>query len=143
MKCLIALGSNLGDRWKNLEYAAKSLDARKTSPVFENPALLPEGAPADWNRPFVNAVMEVEWSATAEDLLAKMQMIENELGRDRRQRWSPRALDLDLLSFGDRCLDTPDLKVPHPSMNERAFVLAPLKHLYPSRALQASHKLKE
>ena len=71
------------------------------------------------------------------DVLRRLQAIEDELGRDRGPdalRWGPRTIDLDLLFYGERCIDTDDLVVPHPRIHERAFVLAPLAELAPAFA---------
>jgi 2-amino-4-hydroxy-6-hydroxymethyldihydropteridine diphosphokinase len=76
--------------------------------------------------PFVNAVAQLETALSAERLLAELQAIEFRHGRDRSFANAPRTLDLDLLLFGDAVMDGEDLKLPHPRMHERAFVLVPL-----------------
>ena len=82
---------------------------------------------------FLNGVAEVETSLPARDLLARLLEIERELGRDRAasERWRPRTIDLDLLLYGDRVIDEPGLRVPHPRLHERRFVLEPLAELAP------------
>lgn len=101
------------------------------SPVYETPALLPPGAPFDWNRPYLNAVCELDWSGTAELLLHRLKHIECELGRDSTERWSPRKIDLDLLLLGQERIHDETLQVPHARIHERSFVLDPLKDLAP------------
>ncbi len=133
---LIALGSNLGDRELYFKKAYTALNAAgitilKFSSVIEVPALLPAGAPAEWNMPFLNQVIEVETSQTAEILLVMLKAIEKELGRQDRGHWSPREIDLDLIAYHDDVMSTPSLTVPHPRLHERAFVLKPLAEIAP------------
>lgn len=138
MKCFVGLGSNLGERRKNLENAARSLagvaDAKllRASPLVETPALVPKGAPKDWRKAFLNAVVEIEWLGTPRELLQCLKNIEDTYGRELAPRWAPRRIDLDLLTFADQSIDEKDLLVPHPEIWNRQFVLAPLKHLAPS-----------
>lgn len=146
MTCFIGIGTNLGDRHKNLETAAQALKALpsvsrlRASPVFETPALVLEGAPDAWRIPYLNAVLEMEWKGSAEDLLAALKKIERDIGRGDAPRWSPRVIDLDILLFGEDVIDTPSLRVPHAGLWDRAFVLGPLKHLSPS--LRPSQRLQ-
>ena len=129
----IALGANLGDREGNVRAAldrlAKTpgLDVTKTSGLMENPAV---GGPAG-SPPFLNAVAEVVTSLTAPALMKRLLEIETDLGRQRREKWGPRSIDLDLLLYGDAVIDLPGLVVPHPRMAERDFVLAPLARIAP------------
>jgi 2-amino-4-hydroxy-6-hydroxymethyldihydropteridine diphosphokinase len=67
------------------------------------------------------------------DLLHRLLEIERELGRERRERWGPRTIDLDLLLYGDRTIQTPELTVPHPRMQERPFVMIPLAQVRPAQ----------
>jgi 2-amino-4-hydroxy-6-hydroxymethyldihydropteridine diphosphokinase/dihydropteroate synthase len=132
----LGLGSNLGDRRANLGAALARLPAHgvqvaRVSPVVESPALLPDGAPSDWNQPFLNLVAECRTDSSPEAVLDALKAIEAELGRTDRGRWAPRAIDLDLLLFGREKLATERLKVPHPGITERAFVLTPLAALDP------------
>jgi 2-amino-4-hydroxy-6-hydroxymethyldihydropteridine diphosphokinase len=135
--CTIGVGSNLGDRRSQLEFAASRLAQitkrpPRVSPIYSTPALLPENGPASWRIPFLNAVIEVEWHGTAHDLFHALKSVEREAGRTPGERWAPRPLDLDLLFFGDEVIQTPELTVPHASYASRAFVLDPLKDLRPS-----------
>lgn len=149
MKCWVGFGSNVGDRRTNFEEAAKSmklvrgLRLLRASPVVENPALLPEGAPEDWRKPFLNAVVEIEWDGSPNDLLSALKKIEAEMGRGAEPRWSPRAIDLDLLTFGYEIIQSSTLNVPHAEMWKRQFVLTPLKHLAGSVALKRSRDLAQ
>ena len=83
---------------------------------------------------FLNGVAVVETTASARDLLSRLLGIERELGRDRAssERWGPRTIDLDLLLYGDHVIDEPGLRVPHPRLHERLFVLEPLAEVDPS-----------
>lgn len=82
---------------------------------------------------YVNAVVEVELTGDPFECLAKLRALERAAGRpDQREKWAPRELDLDLLLFGDAVVDTPELRVPHPGLALRRFVLAPLAELAPS-----------
>src|SRR5215831_13613924 len=140
MNVYLGLGSNLGDRRANLSRALEAL-ARdqvrisRISPVVESPAMLPDDAPADWNRPFLNVVAECEANGTPDALLARLQAIELELGRGEHERWAPRSIDLDILLWGNERISTERLTVPHSGITERAFVLTPLVALAPLLAI--------
>lgn len=131
----VAVGANLGDREATFAAVVEAIDRepdlllRAASPIFETAPVGPADQPA-----YLNAVLELRsWLAPLE-LLRSLQAIEARLGRDRRrerQRWGPRPIDLDLLFFGDRCIELPDLTVPHPRAHERAFVLAPMVEIAP------------
>jgi 2-amino-4-hydroxy-6-hydroxymethyldihydropteridine diphosphokinase len=129
----VALGANLGDRRANIRSAVAALDATpgarvtRVSSLIENPAVGgPEGSPA-----FLNGVAEVETTLDPHALLARLLEIERGLGRERRTRWAPRSIDLDVILYGQRIIDAPDLKIPHPLMHERRFVLEPLAEIAP------------
>ncbi|HYO07509.1 MAG TPA: 2-amino-4-hydroxy-6-hydroxymethyldihydropteridine diphosphokinase [Tepidisphaeraceae bacterium] len=129
----LALGSNLGDRHENIASAiarlreAPDIKVMKVSSLLENAAVGgPAGSPA-----FVNAAAEVETSLSPQALLERLLEIEREMGRVRRERWGPRVIDLDILLYGDHVIDQPHLRVPHPLMHERRFVLAPLAEIAP------------
>lgn len=131
----IALGSNLGDRSANIGAAVKMLSETpgvlsvRLSALLDNP---PVGMAADAPR-FLNGVAEARTTLGPRELLAKMLEIERSLGRARQSANRPdsRPIDLDLLLFDDRVIDEPDLKVPHPRMRERRFVLEPLVEIAP------------
>ena len=129
----IALGANVGDRERNIWDAIDRLErdgdveVARVSSLVENPAV---GGPAD-SPPFLNAAARVVTTLSPHELLGKMLDVEREMGRVRRERWEPRTIDLDLLFFENRVIDTPDLKLPHPRMEERRFVLQPLAEVGP------------
>jgi 2-amino-4-hydroxy-6-hydroxymethyldihydropteridine diphosphokinase/dihydropteroate synthase len=137
MDVYLGLGSNLGDRRDHLARALQQLGAHgvelvRASPVVESPALLPDDAPADWNQPFLNLVAHCRSDARPHDILAGLKEIESALGREDRGRWAPRPIDLDLLLYGGETIATERLRVPHPAMTKRAFVLTPLASLAPN-----------
>jgi 2-amino-4-hydroxy-6-hydroxymethyldihydropteridine diphosphokinase len=132
-KAYIALGANLGDRERSIREAIRRLaddddiQVAKVSSLFENPAV---GGPAD-SPPFLNVAAKLITDLSPGDLLNRLLEIEKGMGRVRRAKWEPRTIDLDLLLYADRIVDTPQLKVPHPLMHERPFVLRPLAEIAP------------
>ena len=130
----IGLGSNLGDRRAILHAALAALaDApgvivRAVSSYHET---RPVGGPSGQG-PFLNAAAQLETTLDPDQLLLVLQEIENHSGRARTVRWGERTLDLDILIYGDRFLDTPGLKLPHPRLALRRFVLAPLAEIAPT-----------
>src|SRR5688500_3158454 len=105
MDIYLGLGSNLGDRRDNLTRALRGLAAKgvelvRVSPVVESPAMLPDDAPTDWNRPFLNLVVECRTELAANEALDALKAIERDLGRTERGRWAPRPIDIDLLLWG-------------------------------------------
>ena len=126
-RALLALGSNLGDRWGFLRDAVASLpDVVAVSNVYETP---PVGGPSQG--PYLNCVVRLETLLGARALLDEARRRENEAGRERIERWGPRTLDVDVLWVEGEEVDEPDLEVPHPRMFERAFVLVPLFDVAP------------
>jgi 2-amino-4-hydroxy-6-hydroxymethyldihydropteridine diphosphokinase len=128
----LALGSNLGNRTKNLNSAIDALNScpgirvvRKSS-FYETE---PVGGP-DQGR-FLNGVIEIETTLEPEDLLKAALSIESSLGRVRREHWGPRTIDIDILTLGDLVYVSPRLSIPHPLMHERGFVLRPLLEIAP------------
>ena len=129
----IAIGSNVGDRRAAIEHARLGLAALGPVRLSRVHETAPVGGPAGQGA-FLNAVAELDTSLQPRDLLARSQAIERAIGREpvgRRQRWGPRVLDLDVLFYDDRVIDEPGLRVPHPRLHERAFVLVPLAELAP------------
>lgn len=129
-RAYVGLGSNLGDRAETLRRALAGLAATpgvervRASSLYETePVGPPQGR-------YLNAVAALDTTLDAFALLARLRELERAGGRMRTgERNAPRTLDLDLLLFGDACIDTPELTVPHPRLHERAFVLVPLAEL--------------
>lgn len=136
-RCYIALGSNIGDRLLTLRRAIgyfamhPSVVVFRVSPVYETPALLPDDAPADWDIPFLNQVVEMEVMLSPTMLLELLKDCEKHLGRKNRGHWGPREIDCDLLLYGNENIESDSLKVPHPRMCQRRFVLQPLVDIAP------------
>jgi 2-amino-4-hydroxy-6-hydroxymethyldihydropteridine diphosphokinase len=129
----VGLGANLGDREAAIREAARRIDAVRLSKIRETE---PWGV-VDQPR-FLNAVAELDTSLEPRALLERLLAIERELGRVRGGgRWGPRTIDLDLLLYGERRIDEPGLRVPHPRLHERLFVLEPLAELDPSLKIPA------
>src|SRR3954471_5241021 len=129
----IGLGSNLGDRRANLGAAVRRLRAEPGLRVIDNSEVY-ETVPLDCppgSGDYLNAVVAVETERSPEDLLRLLLHIEQQFGRVRTGPNSPRTLDLDLLLYDDRVIQTPDLVVPHPRLHERAFALVPLAEIAP------------
>jgi 2-amino-4-hydroxy-6-hydroxymethyldihydropteridine diphosphokinase len=131
----VALGSNLGDREGQLAAALAGLRATPgvgalvCSRIYETAPVGPPG-----QGPYLNAVARLETSLTPRALLERCLSLESAAGRVRSGvRNEARSLDLDLLLYGDRCIEEPGLSVPHPRLHERPFVLAPLCELEPDR----------
>jgi 2-amino-4-hydroxy-6-hydroxymethyldihydropteridine diphosphokinase len=126
----VGLGSNLGNRARNVRKALGMLDevegvsVRAVSSLYETE---PEGyEDQNW---FVNATLQIETALLPNELLRLFKEIEQAIGRRKTMRWGPREIDLDLLLYDQLCLEEPDLVIPHPRMHQRAFVLAPLAEI--------------
>ena len=129
----IALGANLGDAPQTVRWAMAQLDALEHS-CLRRCSSLYRSAPVDAGGPdFINAVVALETGLIAPVLLQHLHRVEALAGRERPYRNAPRTLDLDLLLYGDACIDSPKLLVPHPRMRQRAFVLVPLAEIAPER----------
>ncbi len=126
----MALGSNVGDRTAHLAYAVRRLAMlpetrlvavsriEQTAPLGP----IPQG-------PYLNQMALLETGLEPAELLGECRAIETERGRERRIRWGPRTLDLDIVRFGDRVVGTPELTLPHPELPHRAFWLREIAEL--------------
>jgi 2-amino-4-hydroxy-6-hydroxymethyldihydropteridine diphosphokinase/dihydropteroate synthase len=146
----LGLGSNVGERVQNIEAALKELDlvflpqSMKLACVYENAALLPEGAPTEWNLPFLNTVVSGQTNYSPEALLQKIKEIEVKVGRSKKYlKWSPRELDIDILFYGTKKISRKNIKIPHPEISKRSFVLDPLRDLAPSKKIATKKTLLE
>ena len=126
----LGLGSNLGDREENLRKALSLLrdvgEITALSSVYQTEPWGYAEQPS-----FLNLVCGFRTSLSPPELLALVQEVERRLGRVRTIRYGPRTIDVDILLYGDRIVDTPDLQIPHPRIPERAFVLAPFAEIAP------------
>lgn len=127
----IAFGSNMGDRYKAAEDAftlieKSEMKITKRSKIYETEPYGYTDQPA-----FINGALEVETELTCRQVLERLLSIELELGRVREFKWGPRIIDLDIIFFNDEIYDEEDLKVPHPDMHNRDFVIKPLNDICP------------
>ena len=126
----ISLGTNLGDRIKNLQSAIAALP-----PKVRLVAKSPTYQTKPWgytNQPdFLNQVIYTKTTLTPFELLVYLKEIENQIGRKPSFRYGPRVIDLDILFYEDQIIEQPNLIIPHPRLHERAFVLLPLADLAP------------
>ncbi|HEV2607904.1 MAG TPA: 2-amino-4-hydroxy-6-hydroxymethyldihydropteridine diphosphokinase [Xanthomonadaceae bacterium] len=138
----VGLGGNLGDVASTIEHALDALGGLPGTLVLRRSRLYRTPAWGMTAQPdFLNAAALLSTTLSADALLAELLRIELEAGRDRdmqSERWGPRALDLDLLLYGDTVIAHPGLCVPHPRLHERAFVLVPLAEIAPD-ALVPGH----
>ena len=128
-RAFLGVGGNLGDREQNIRaglalLAEAGITVIRCSSRYETE---PVGGPPQPN--FLNAAAEVETDLSPQELLQALHRVEAALGRDRQVKWGPRTLDLDLLVYGQLVIDEDGLKVPHPLMHERRFVLEPLAEI--------------
>ena len=127
----IGIGANLGDSLATLRRAIQEISQLpstrllQTSRVFRTKPVDAQGAD------YVNAVVSIDTTLAAHELLAALQRLEQQAGRERPYRNAPRTLDLDVLIYGDNHITTADLTLPHPRMFQRAFVLVPLAEIAP------------
>ena len=127
----VGLGANLGDARQAILDAIDAITGLPATTVTKCSSLY-RSAPLDSSGPdYINAVIEVLTTLPAPELLAQLQRIEQGAGRTRPYRNAPRTLDLDLLLFGSASIASEHLTVPHPRMQERAFVLLPLAQIAP------------
>nr|CAA6820743.1 MAG: 2-amino-4-hydroxy-6-hydroxymethyldihydropteridinepyrophosphokinase (EC [uncultured Thiotrichaceae bacterium] len=144
--CYIGIGSNLGDSVANVQSALKQLSIHNQLKLLSHSRLYSSKPHGPQNQPdYVNAVAAITTELTGIDLLHALFYIENNHGRERlpNQRWGPRTLDLDLLLYGNDVINEPDLKVPHPHMQERSFVTFPLAELNPELILPDGTHLQD
>ena len=130
----LGIGSNLGNKEENCARAITLLDESGIKiQVASEPVETEPWGVEDQPR-FINMAVRADTSLEPIELLRAVKKIEQEMGRGAtcsQMRWGPRIIDIDILLYGDLVLDTPELKIPHPLMHERAFVLGPLSQIAP------------
>ena len=131
MAIYIALGSNLGDKKNNLKEALRRLTEKGITVCRVSGFISTEPYGVADQPDFLNAGAEIETDKSPAELLQVLLQTEREMGRKRIRRWGERNIDLDLLLYDDRIIDLPELKVPHPDMQNRDFVLCPLAQIAP------------
>lgn len=129
----LSLGSNLGDREKNLRKANEMISVMEGfevidhSPIYVNPAIdMDKDAPG-----FFNMIVKGEFRFRPMELLNNIENIESKLGRTNKGECKPRTIDIDIIFFGDEIIETDKLSIPHRKMTQRAFVLLPLLQIDP------------
>jgi 2-amino-4-hydroxy-6-hydroxymethyldihydropteridine diphosphokinase len=133
-QALIAIGSNLGDRFKNICEAVRLMEEHplvkigRLSHFYETEPLTLKNQKQNW---YLNCVVKVKTSLNPIRFFQLLQNIENMLGRVRTQKWAARTIDLDLLFFDDEIIRTDSLTLPHPQLHLRRFVLEPLLEIAP------------
>lgn len=125
----LLIGSNIGDRKKHLSDALWAIETqagaiRGRSSVYETAA---------WGNvnqaPFYNQAIRISTFLDPHVLLTQLQLIERSMGRERKEKWGERVIDIDILLYGDQIIDTPDLKIPHPELQNRRFALIPMAEI--------------
>lgn len=126
--CYIGIGSNLGDRQKNIKTAIKKIKELKDTRLIKVSTFSETkpvgGPPAQGN--YLNGALKIKTLLSPKALLKNLKKIEQELGRTKTVRYGPRTIDLDILLYSDKIISTKELTIPHPRMFEREFVLKPL-----------------
>jgi 2-amino-4-hydroxy-6-hydroxymethyldihydropteridine diphosphokinase len=129
--CYLGVGSNLGNRQKNIKLALKKINDLEETRIIKSSRIF-ETEPVGSLRAqpkFLNSALKVETGLSATSLLENLKKIEKELGRVKTFRCGPRVIDLDILLYGDKIINKPGLNIPHPKMFEREFVLQPLREI--------------
>lgn len=134
---ILGLGSNLGDRLKQLRHALDllkqipELTVEQVSPVYMSDALLPENAPDNWDTPFLNLALRCRTTLEPLELLHKIKLIERQVGRKPEKVWGPRIIDIDILAWDNLVQYDDVLHIPHENLHKRPFALWPLADVAP------------
>jgi 2-amino-4-hydroxy-6-hydroxymethyldihydropteridine diphosphokinase len=141
-RCLLGLGSNLGNRLANLQDALRRLEpdlqVTDVSSLYESGPVGPPGQP-----PYLNAVAAATTALEPYALLRRIKRVEWDLGRRPGPRWGPRPMDIDILAIDGISLGAADLTIPHPRIEERPFVLVPLAEVAPDLVLAGGATARE
>lgn len=131
-RVLLGIGTNLGDKKANLKTAIKNIKDIEGVEIVRISSfyVTPPWGKEDQDE-FLNGVVEIETDIPPLELLRELQAIEINMGRERKEKWGPRNIDIDILLYGEEVMDLEELKVPHPYMRERLFVLVPLNEIRP------------
>jgi len=132
----LGLGSNLGNRWENLEQAIRFIDEQVGTVTRQSSFVETEPWGFQSDNRFLNAVILCETDKTPREILRLTQQIERDMGRHKNvnrrltnRNYTDRPIDIDILLYDDLSVDEPDLKIPHPLMHERDFVMLPLREI--------------
>lgn len=148
---ILGLGSNMGDRLKNLRNCYLALKKNKkltiiaVSPLYQSDALLPASineVTEDWNQFYLNCAIQIDTTLSPMECLNQIKEIEKNLGRKKKERWSPRIIDIDILAWREKRIESDNLTIPHPGLLSRPWALWPLADLAPSWIFPDSDKNK-
>ena len=129
-KVLIGIGSNLGSPQENCKKAISLLDELESISILKQSSFYQSEPIGKKNQPwFVNAAIEIQTTLSPESLLKTLLNIEQQMGRTRSEKWGPRVIDLDILDYEGRMINSKSLTLPHPEMLNRRFVLEPLSEI--------------
>ena len=132
MYCYLGLGSNLGDKHEYITKAINSISKLKNIELKKISSMITTKPYGKTDQPdFLNCVIEINTALLPEELLKKCLDIENQLGRIRNEKWGPRTIDIDLLFYENKIINTELLVLPHPKLHKREFVLTSLNELCP------------
>jgi len=129
----IGIGSNIGNRQENCREAIRQMGRRGVNVVKESSMIETEPWGVTEQPRFINMAVEAETGLAPENLFTALKDTEAAMGRTDAVRWGPRVIDLDIFFYDDMVLDTPELKIPHPYLHERDFVLIPLAEIAPEK----------
>ena len=142
MKAVVALGANIGNPQAQMDLAIAMLkEATEVTAISSYYSTKPVGGPEQPD--YINAVCTLESELPALDLLSLLHGIEKSLGRERREKWGPRTIDLDLIQYGSLLSKADELELPHPRAFERRFVLEPWHEIEPDAVLLTHGKISE
>jgi 2-amino-4-hydroxy-6-hydroxymethyldihydropteridine diphosphokinase len=130
-KVFIGIGTNLGDRSKNIEEALNNLKLKEVTIVHQSPIYETEPYGLTDQPKFLNCAIETNTTLSPQELLETLLKIEKKMGRERKIPWGPRIIDLDILFYGDLVVNEESLIIPHPDLQNRFFVLKPLSDIAP------------
>ena len=126
--CYLGVGSNLGNRRETIKSAVKEINALEGTKVIKSSKIIetdPVGGPARQGK-YLNSALKIRTNLTPFTLLKRLKQIEKKLGRKKTVRFGPRTIDLDILFYGNKIINRKNLKIPHPKIFEREFVIKPL-----------------
>ncbi len=129
--CYLGVGSNLGDRRETIKSAVKEINALEGIKVIKSSKIIetdPVGGPARQGK-YLNSALKIRTNLTPFTLLKRLKQIEKKLGRKKTVRFGPRTIDLDILFYGNKIINRKNLKIPHPKIFEREFVIKPLMQI--------------
>jgi 2-amino-4-hydroxy-6-hydroxymethyldihydropteridine diphosphokinase len=140
----LGLGSNLGDRAAHVTRAIELLDASSGLSIARASSIY-ETAPwgEEQQRAFLNAVVAAQSDIAPGELLALTQSVEQTMGRRRTRKWGPRVIDIDILLYGEHIVEEAELRVPHPLLTERQFMLVPLLEVAPDLTLPGGGRVAD